>query len=226
MEKLCISLGGSVVSESGGLNLEYVRGFVDAVSGSGKQFIIVTGGGHTSRQYVDALRKAYVNEFYLDMLGIKATEMNAMFVKSMFDAKREGIADLCSSIPELKSSLNRYRVAVTHGQIPGITTDAVAVLACEAVGCRAMINVSDVPYVYDRPPGVKGARKLTSMSHDRLMGLANRYDMRSARSNFIFDLAACKFAKRSGIELRFVDDDVGNLRRAIAGRGYRGTTVR
>lgn len=226
MDSICISLGGSIISESRGLNVEYVREFAKTVLESDKRFVIVTGGGYTNKQYVTALRSVYGNEFQLDKLGIKATELNATFVKLVFESQQEGSAELCSSVYDIPAALQKHKAVITHGQLPGVTTDAIGVLACEATGSKAMINISNVPYIYDRPPEQEGARKLETMTHDDLVELANRYDTRAARSNFIFDVAACKFAKRSGIELRFIDTGVDNLRKAIAGSGYSGTTVK
>lgn len=226
MDSICISLGGSIVSESKGVNVPYVRKFAEALIGSGKRFIVITGGGFTSRQYVTALREVHGNEFNLDRIGIKATELNALLVKFVFDSVKEGVAETCSTMHDIKKELERHNVVISHGQLPGVTTDAIAVLACESAGSNVLVNISDVPYIYDRPPEEEGARKLESMTHNELIDLASRYDTRSARSNFIFDLAACKFAKRSNVELRFIDTDLENLKGAISGKDYKGTTVK
>ena len=51
-------------------------------------------------------------------------------------------------------------------------------------------------------------------------------DTRNAGSNFVFDLVAAKLAKRGGIEVRFVNDDMAQLELAIAGKKHKGTTVK
>lgn len=224
MDSICISLGGSIISESKGINLDYLQKFAKTLIDSKKRFVIVTGGGYTSKQYVGSLRDIHSNEFYLDQVGIKASELNALLTKCVFDSVEDNVAEICDKVGNLKDK--KARIIITHGQLPGITTDSVAVLACEAIGCKTLINISNVPYIYDRPPEQKGAKRLERMSHDRLIGLANRYDTRAARSHFIFDIAACKFAKRSSIEVRFINTDLKNLRSAIAGKGYKGTTVK
>lgn len=226
MDNICISLGGSIISESKGLNLEYLQNFAKTLIKINKKFVVVTGGGYTSKHYVSSLRSIHSNEFYLDMLGIKASELNALLVKCVFDSVENGVANLCDKVSNLKNTLEKERIVITHGQLPGITTDAVAVLACEAIGCKTLINVSNISYIYDRPPEEKGAKKLAKLNHNELVHLANKYDTRAARSHFIFDIAACKFANRSQIELRFVDSTIENLKKAIEGKECNGTLVK
>ena len=88
-----------------------------------------------------------------------------------------------------------------------------------------MINVSNESYVYDRPIREKGAKKLAKLDHQQLVDIANRCDDRSAGSNFILDFFAAKIAKRSNIEVIFVNDDISELSRALEGKKHKGSVV-
>ncbi len=71
----------------------------------------------------------------------------------------------------------------------------------------------------------KGARKLEKLNHDALLALARAGDDRTPSTNFIFDYVATLLAKRSGIELLFVGENINDLEAAMAGRAHNGSTV-
>ncbi|MGC9037201.1 MAG: hypothetical protein ACP5IK_00605 [Candidatus Micrarchaeia archaeon] len=220
-----ISLGGSVISSGIFPNTVFLKSFVALASSLKEQLVVVTGGGAVAKSYIHALRPIAKNEYYLDKVGIEATRLNAYSL--MLVAKAQGLnAEIASSIGELEDLLKFCKIVILPGQFPGITTDADAVLACEALGCNVLVNVSSVGYVYDKPPGSSGARKLKRISHRKLVELASKYDTREAKSGFVFDLLACRLAQRSNIELRFVNSEISSIKQALNGRRFEGTLVK
>ncbi len=105
---------------------------------------------------------------------------------------------MVTSLEELRSAINTNRIAVMGGLMPGVSTDAISMIACEMVNSKVMINVSREKLIYDRNPREKGARKQERLTHDGLVQIASRFDSREAGSNFLFDLLASKLAKRGG----------------------------
>ncbi|MGC8662262.1 MAG: UMP kinase [Candidatus Micrarchaeia archaeon] len=221
MQTLCISLGGSVISNKEGFNVAYLHKMSILLNKyNDKKFIIVTGGGYTNRKYIELLRKSGASEFVLDEVGIIFTKLNAIAAKVFFN---DAYPNIVSSLDELKKIYVNNRVIFVSGLMPGITTDAVAVLACEAVGCSKIINVSEISGVYDRNPNQKGAKKLIKITHDKLIELAGKLDTREAKVPFIFDLVACKLAKRSNIRVDFIGSNLEELELAILGKKHNGS---
>ena len=87
--------------------------------------------------------------------------------------------------------------------MPGITTDSVAELACEALGSKLLINISKTSYLYDLNPSYTGAHKIVTASFEQLLGRAFSDDKREPGTNFMFDVFASILARRSGIEIKF-----------------------
>ncbi len=227
MEKICISMGGSIFSRDSGFNMEYITALAKLIKKyKDYKFVIVVGGGYASRLYIEHARKVVSNNLILDEIGIAFTKINTLlfknFLKDYVDVYSREIKD----IDELKEALIENRVVVLGGLMPGITTDSIAVLACEATNCKRLINVSRESYVYTKNPKEKGAKRLDRLTHDQLIEIAFRSDARTAGSNFIFDLVASKLAKRSEINLYFVDDDVKNMERVLLGKPHGGSTVK
>ncbi|MCL5100376.1 MAG: hypothetical protein M1122_00260 [Candidatus Marsarchaeota archaeon] len=227
METICISLGGSIISRKNGINVGYVRRLYRLLKNykNTSKFVIVVGGGYTSKLYVQSSKQIIKNNLILDEIAISITRINAMILKDML-SELNVYPNIVTDLDELRAASHNSGIVVMGGLLPGISTDSVTVLACEVVNSKTLINVSTEAYVYDRHPSEPGARRLEYLTHDQLIKLASRLDPREARSNFIFDLVASKLAKRSNIEIRFVNDKMDELRFAIEGKHHRGSTVK
>ena len=227
MKTFCISLGGSIISREDGVNIDYIKKLGEMLSKhrQGRSFVIVVGGGYVNKVYIDAAKKVIRNNSVLDEIGIAFTRINALFLKDMLSEYLKVYSNIITSIDELKMVMSGNEVSVLGGLLPGITTDSTCVLACEAVGSKELINVSKVPYIYDRPPSEENAEILEKLSHDKMIELAYKYDSRGARENFIFDLVASKLAKRSNIKVSFVNDDIAELEKVILGEKHKGSVI-
>ena len=82
--------------------------------------------------------------------------------------------------------------------------------------------------IYDKNPKEhKDAKKFHFLTHEQLIDLAVKNDKRTAGTNFVFDILACKLAARSKMELHFVNGKhLGDLERAIKGEDHSGTVVK
>ncbi len=220
-------MGGSVFSRESGFNIEYVSGLAKLIKRyKDFEFVIVVGGGYASRLYINQAKSIVTNNLILDEIGIEFTKLNTILFKNFMKDYVDVYSGEITDIEELKEALTKNRVVVLGGLMPGITTDSIAVLACEATGCKKLVNISSESYVYDKNPKEKGAKRLEKLTHDQLIDIAFRSDARTAGSNFIFDLVASKLAKRSDIDLYFVDDKVGSMEDVLQGKKHEGSVVK
>ncbi|MCL4365212.1 MAG: hypothetical protein M1569_00755 [Candidatus Marsarchaeota archaeon] len=227
MNTICVSLGGSMVSRKTGVNVSYIRRLAKLLKKhvNKHRFIITVGGGYASRLYINSSRQILTNEAVLDEIAIAITRINALIVKDLF-SDMDVYPNVVTDLNELRMAHKSSGIVFLGGLLPGISTDAVATLTCEVSGSKTLINISEDSYIYDRPPTDKSARRLESVSHDRLIEVAAIRDSRVAGSNFVFDLVAAKLAKRGNIEVRFVNDDMEQLELALSDKKYKGTVVK
>ncbi len=216
-----------MVSRKNGVNVSYIRRLAKLLKKyAGRyKFIITVGGGYASRLYISSSRQIITNEAVLDEIAIAITRINALIVKDLF-SDMDVYPNVVTDLGELRAANKANSVVFMGGLLPGISTDAVSTLSCEVTGSKVLINISEDAYIYDRPPSDKSAKKLDMVSHNRMIEVAAIRDSRSAGSNFVFDLVAAKLAKRGGIEVRFVNDDMDQLALAITGKKHKGTTVK
>jgi uridylate kinase len=176
------------------------------------------GGGLTSKKYITAASDFTDSNYIKDNIGIQTTYLNAWLLhaaigeeSSVYKGDPNGIRD----------ALKNNKVVVTGGIIPGISTDTVTMLLAESANATHVINVSTPKGVYDETGNF-----VESMGIDKLIDMALKGDTRVARSSFIFDVIACKIAKRSKTELHFLDKDISNIEGAILKRKHGGTVIK
>lgn len=222
---IVISLGGSLINPGGKPDIDYVRKIAEIIKKSNEQIGVVTGGGKIAREYINAVSILGGTPFDGDEIAINETRQNAKLV--LLALGKEAYPNVMESFNEARAA-EPYKYVVMGGVIPGITTDTVSVLLAEAIGADRVINISNVDGIYsDDPSKNPNAKKYDEMSHDQLVELAIEQDKRGAGENFVFDVLACKLARRSKIELHFISgkrlEDVEN---SILRRPHRGTVVK
>ncbi len=222
---IVLSLGGSLINTENGIDHQYIEQIKRIIEKSEASFGIVVGGGTAARKYATEARNKGANEFEADEAAIKATKENASELIKAFG--RNACPQVCESFDDARKQAKKYKVVVMGGTIPGITTDADAVLLAEALHAEKVINVSNVDAIYDKDPRKnKDAKRYDTLTHEQLTALAVQSDNRMAGTNFVFDILACKLAARSKIEVHFISGkELSMLKTALEGKKHNGTVV-
>ncbi len=224
---IVISLGGSLLfGDNSDFNLKYLKDLSSVLlkAHAKEGTAVIVGGGRTASKYVTAGREFGASEFECDTLAIRVTRMNSRIVAlSLGDA-----AIYCQNLQEAEDAMKRGKLPVLGGLLEGITTDAVSMLLAEKAGAKVVANLSAIDYLYSGDPKTdKTAKKLEKVTHEELTQLAVGGDKRMARTNFPFDLVACRLSQRSNVELRFVDGhNLKEVQNALEGKAFKGTVVK
>jgi uridylate kinase len=230
MDTTCISLSGGIISTESGVNKEFAKELAQFLAKYSKKhkFILVVGGGYSSRLYVSSTKDILENNnSLLDQIAIAFTRINALILKDVLSLANLNVyQNVATSLEELRMAISSNDIVVLGGLIPGMSTDAVSVLACEVMNSKLLLNISSIAYLYDKPPVNKDAKPLPRLTHDKLLELAYTYDTRVAGSNFLFDFFASKLAKRANIEVRFVRANIKEVEQAFKGEEYPGSIVK
>jgi len=219
MKEIIISMGGSLVNVE---NEQYLRDFSKMLTPllNDYKFIIVVGGGKIARDFIRIARENGENEFNLDLIGIQATKINAMFLKSFFSGI-EGIK-FFNSPYEIKD----FKIAITGGTEPGHTTDAVSLLLAEYFNIKRVINATTVDGVYSKDPKkYKDAKFINHISYADLISIFSK-NKSGAGPNQVLDFLSIKIAERSNIDIFVLNGmDLKNFKNAILGKKFKGTVV-
>src|SRR5438105_1133004 len=175
-ERVIISVGGSLIVPNGGIATQFLEKLNDFIRNQlaqnpKRQFFLVIGGGATARHYRDAGREVVGHELTnedLDWLGIHATRLNAHLIRTIFqDIAHPQIIEHYEVIRKAEEP-----VVVASGWKPGWSTDYCATLLCEDYDVHTMINLSNVPQVYDKDPNqFKDAKPKAKMTWSRFRSL-------------------------------------------------------
>ena len=223
METIIISLGGSLIIPEE-IDTEFLKHFKSLVLkhiNKGKRFILICGGGKTARKYqkaAESLKKA--SGFEKDIIGIAATKLNAMLVKTIFEDKA---VDNLVDDPTQKIKFNKP-ILVASGWKPGCSTDYDAVLIAENFKVKRVINLSNISYVYGKDPKFKDAKPMKKMSWDELKKIVGtRWD---PGLHAPFDPIATKKAKELGLKVVIMNGtDLKNLDNFLNGKDFKGTVI-
>ena len=221
-----LSIGGSALMPDNKPNLKLIKELSSIFEKSRNDFAVVVGGGPPARLYADAVRSLGAGEFDADQIAIMSTKQNAKLLISALGDMAP--SDVIHDFEDAREAAKAYKVVVMGGTIPGITTDTDSVLLAEAIGAKRLVNVSNVSGIYSADPKKdKTAKKFDRMDYDQLVALAINSDKRTAGTNFVFDLLACKLIARSKIETHFVSwENTKEISAAIEGKKHSGTIVK
>jgi len=208
-----ISLGGSLINKNK-INTTLLREFRDFIVKSKEKFLIVTGGGSVARNYQKALREITTKKsvFNEDLLGIKVTELNALFLSMLLNAQIVSLNNLKTK----RLNKNLGRVLVSYGDKPGHTTDFVAVEFARIFGEKEVINMSRIKYVRKNSIVVK---KITWKDYLSIIPKKHTPGVKVP-----FDVEASKVAMRENIDVVFVNS-VKSLRKYIRNGCLEGTII-
>ena len=196
--KIVIKIGGYIFPlklESKTI-LEYTKVF-RKLSREGHKIVIISGGGEEARKYITVARKLGGSELVCDLFGIEVSRLNALLLITSLgnDAYPEPV----KNIMDLKKAFEIGKIVVMGGLLPGQSTNAVGILAAEAIGADLFINVTDVDGVYTEDPQKSTtAKKLNVISTNKLLKLVLKSEL-SAGSYELFDPVAIKIVERSKI---------------------------
>ena len=201
---IVISLGGSLIIRKSGFNTELLLGLKSFLKN--KSFVVVSGGGLTARHYQKALLDLGIKDSKaLDLIGIKATELNAFLVSKILNAELLSYNMFRNKNRQSKQGrtkqgkVKKIRI-ISYGLRPGLTTDYVSVLFAKSLGVKVIINMSRIRFVRDKKHDDKILRKLSWKEYFDLIPRKNTPGIKVP-----FDVEASKLAFKNKISVVFIN---------------------
>lgn len=178
------------------------------------KIVVVVGGGEEARRYIRAAKKVGGSEFICDVLGIEVSRLNARLLIAALGEK--AYPEPPKDLEDLRKAFENNKVIVMGGIQPGQSTNAVGILAAEAIGADLFINATDVDGVYTSDPKTDpNAEKLEVVNTNELLEITSRNKL-EAGGYALFDLVAIKIVERSGISTRILNGrETENIERAM-----------
>ncbi|MEM2174733.1 MAG: UMP kinase [Candidatus Micrarchaeia archaeon] len=219
-----ISLGGSLISPNPGeINTRLIKRLRDLIKKLDEKFIIVCGGGKISRVYQASAKKFNVSKKQLDFIGIAATRLNAELIKGIMGGK----------IISLEKKEKFGKIAISCGFEPGHSTDYDSVVLAKIYGCKEVINLTNIDYVYEKDPSKinvkkkekkEKLRKIERISFDDYLKIVGKKWIPG--KNVPFDPIATQLAKKYDIKIVIMNGrKIKNLKNYLEGKKFIGTLI-
>lgn len=124
----------------------------------------------------------------------------------------------------VKEAVTPGLITVMGGTHPGQTTDGVSVKLARAIGCKDVINVTNVDGVYEKDPRKNpGIPMLEKITHDKLIDIVGTHF--TPGMNTVIDPIAAKILKDDNINCYVLGGDLDNIEKCILGSSFKGTTI-
>ena len=225
MKMLVVSVGGSLVvpDDVDHAFLKSFKQLIEKFAKRGWKFVIVVGGGKTSRRYQDAARKVGpLTRDDLDWIGIHSSRLNGHLMRTVF---RQSAHPVMFKNPTRIPKTFKQSVLVAAGWKPGWSTDYVATRVAKRLGAKLVVNLSNIDYVYDKDPRkFKNARsicEITWKEFRRMVGNTWNPGM-----HVPFDPVAARLAQGSGITAILArGTNFKNLDAILSGKSFIGTII-
>lgn len=224
--RITICVGGSIINpEEIDLELlEEMTGAMNELKDENHEVLAVTGGGHTSRKYIDAAKELGAGHQDLDKIGIIVTRLNARLLISALGevAEHETPHNFEKSI---RSSL-QDKIPVMGGTQPGHTTDAVAAELADSSNSDLLVFFTDVDGVYTADPNEdEDAEKIYKMTTSELSDLMSKMDFEPGMATIIDPLATEILQGTKIKTLVLGKEEVENLPEIVDGATHSGTEI-
>lgn len=227
MKTIVVSVGGSIIVP-GKVDYNFLVSLREAASAIIKRnkLVICTGGGHTAREYITALRKAGADNYTQDIAGIDATRLNARLVASFLSAgkKIKTNQEIPKSLEEIKALLEANDCVVCGGLGPGKTSDGTTAEIAEYLGADKVYNMTNVKGLYTKDPRkYKNAKFIPKISHEEFYKMMSKVKEKPGQ-HFVLDSEAERITRQSGMRV-IILQGADNLQKAVEGKKFVGTLV-
>jgi uridylate kinase len=221
METVVISLGGSIAFPEE-INLKFLDEFRNLIiRHKSFRFIIIVGGGFIARHYQRFGSKLELSNESLDWIGIKATLLNAEFLKQiLLKETKEVFGVITDPFVEIPNK----RIIIGGGFKPGSSTDLRAVQLAKRFN-SSVINISNIDYVYDsNPKQNSNAKPFKEMLWKDFRKMNNQ--KWSAGLSLPFDPVAAEKAEKENIKAIICGPSIRNIEKIILREDFKGTIIK
>lgn len=224
--RVTICFGGSILNPKE-IDLEVLSEIAEAVKEikeKNHEVLVVTGGGNTSRTYIDAAEELGASHKIQDKIGIDATRLNARLLIS-------ALGDFAEPEPPqhfekaVRITLQN-KVPVMGGTHPGHTTDAVAAELADSSNSDMLIFFTDVDGVYTSDPDKNDdAEKIFQMTTSELVDLMSKMEFEPGMTAII-DPLATEILQGTSIQTSVVGrEEIERLPQIVEGSTHSGTVI-
>lgn len=222
MEKVVISLGGSVLLADDVQSSFYDELKKLLLSQKDKKIFVVVGGGPPARNYITRARSLNISEYLLDSIGIAVTRVNALFLASQL---QENIYTIPHSVQEAVQS--NQQIVVMGGTTPGHSTDFVGAELASELNADLFMIATNVDGVYDKDPRKYDDATLLSLisAQELLKKYGSAWN--AAGSNMVVDGPALQKIHDEHINTVVINgSNIDTIKKVLDDQSFHGTTIR
>lgn len=225
-ETIVMSVGGSLIvpDEIDTHFLSSLKDLIETETANGRRFILIAGGGRTSRRYVDAASAVSdLNMEDQDWLGLHSTRLNGHLLRTIFRDLAHPV--MITNPDDILDVPEETKLVIGAGYRPGSSSDLQAVRVADRVKAHKMINLSNIDFVYTADPKTDPtAQKIEDITWEDFRKLIP--EEWTANLSSPFDPVAAKKAQDADIEVAIINGTkFTSLKNYLDGKAFTGTRI-
>lgn len=228
-----LGLGGSILFNSKfELDLQLIKefkSFIEKEKNKRRKIFIVVGGGKLARTFQDSAQKVCkISDKEKDWIGIYATRLNAVLIKSVLGFSSviyPSIIESEEKLEEISRKSPKQKIFVVSGWKPGYSTDFVSAVTAFKLGLKEYILAGKPAFIYDKNPDkynkAKPFTQLTWVEYRKIIPSSWK-----PGEHFPIDPIAAQFSSKKSLRAIVVDGrNLDNLKNLVDGKNFEGTIV-
>jgi len=225
-ETIVMSVGGSLIVPDAidTVFLKNLKALIEKETANGLRFIIIAGGGKTSRRYVDAaISVTELTHDDMDWIGVHSTRLNGHLLRTIFRELAHSV--VITNPDEILDVPKSVSLIIAAGYRPGSSSDLQAVRIAKRVGATKVVNLSNIDYVYSADPKKDpAAEKIEDILWSDFRKLIPEEWGPNLSSPF--DPIAAKHAQENNIEVANINGEkLDSLQDYLDGKAFIGTRI-
>ena len=224
---IVLSLGGSIICPDE-IDIKFLAKFrqfiLNRIRKRKERFIIVTGGGKTARQYINAAKKLGCKDNVdNDKIGIRATMINSELVRAVFNVKEDALSEIR---PDYDRKTRFKNLLFASGFKAGWSSDFDSVKYAANYNSDIVVNLSNISMAYTKDPRkCKTAKPIKDIKWKYFRRNVVGYRWIPGL-NVPFDPIASGLAEKHRINVVVLKgNDLANLGRFLDGKKFIGTYI-
>jgi len=231
-KRIIMSIGGSILSTSEQNIFDFkkateLKAFLTEWTHLGYQFVLCVGGGFLARKFQTLLKTQGYPDLDQHNIGVATINVNAVMLKAvMGDLAEDEILRYQDFDKDLPISFSKPLLISAAGA-PGHSSDWNTVKL--AIRCKVdyIFNLTNIDGVYTADPRKDPkATRLTQVTWDKYLDIIGNPTEHKPGANYPVDPLAARLAKEDNISMCILSsEDFGNVRKALDGEDFIGTTI-
>lgn len=233
MKTYIIKVGGSNLSLSEDILFDFnqaerIKNILLPFIQNGDKFVLITGGGYTSRKYQNLFNEKGYPDYDVHYIGTAICNLNAIMLRAVFGDLAESEVIAFNDFENLENINFNKPVLLAGAAKPGPSSDWDSAMLAKELNGNVVISLKNINGVYSSDPKKDpNAKKIDTLTWDEYLNIIENKSSHKPGDNLPVDPVASKFSKENNIQFYILDGrNLDELVKVLNGEKFDGSIIK